>query len=184
MLLSPFLTATSDVRGNLAPASAVLSPSTKDWLKDRWQAAQDMSGTPIPGEHTITLSLKNKKKKKKGGPAGQQPQQQEYRSFVVERVVLDWETAHATDYSLICRESSGGASKTLLKRGFSPKSIRKKSKKHNVDDITSASGNLVSLLDSEGQAVGFSEIELVIHRPGTQWGSSLWRFEVWGSLEA
>eukprot|EP01043_Picozoa_sp_COSAG02_P090252 COSAG02_NODE_27131_length_616_cov_1.139265_1_plen_60_part_00 len=22
-----------------------------DWLKDRWQAAKDMNGTPIPGKH-------------------------------------------------------------------------------------------------------------------------------------
>lgn len=41
--------ATSDVRGNLGRPSVVTSPAVKDWLKDRWQAAVDMTGKPIRG---------------------------------------------------------------------------------------------------------------------------------------
>eukprot|EP00961_Rhodomonas_salina_P057788 776565-Rhodomonas_salina.1 len=49
VLLSEGKPATSDVRGNLGAAQTVTSSKMDDWLKDRWQAASDMSGTPIEG---------------------------------------------------------------------------------------------------------------------------------------
>merc|ERR1712137_181228 len=48
----------SDVRGNLGPAEVVTRGApARDWLKDRWQAAKDMSGAPLPGEHWLSVDL-------------------------------------------------------------------------------------------------------------------------------
>ena len=56
-LLSADRPAKASVRGNLAPASSVTTASTKDWLRDRWQAAADMNGTPVPGEHWVSVGM-------------------------------------------------------------------------------------------------------------------------------
>ncbi len=65
----------SDVRGNLAHATVVTNEAAQvlllllllllfslckmtfvqDWLKDRWQAAADMNGTPLPGPHWLQV---------------------------------------------------------------------------------------------------------------------------------
>ncbi|KAJ1388479.1 hypothetical protein B484DRAFT_425807, partial [Ochromonadaceae sp. CCMP2298] len=94
----PGVAATSDVRGNLGPVGVVLqSPPGTNWLKDRccvgtgtgrWQAASDMGGTALPGEHWVILDL--------GRDTG------------VARVVLDWEAAFANDYVIQGWEAEGG----------------------------------------------------------------------------
>lgn len=84
-LLSQGKPATSDVRGNLGPASVVTSSVNSDWLRHRWQAASDMNGTPIPGPHWITIDLQ---------------QQRRVRS-----VTIDFETAHATEFRIEQRRS-------------------------------------------------------------------------------
>ncbi|KAK3266463.1 hypothetical protein CYMTET_24914 [Cymbomonas tetramitiformis] len=71
---------TSDVRGNLGPASVVTSAAHGDWLKDRWQGAKDMSGTPIPGEHWLTIDL--------GRPCA------------IAQVEVDFEVAYAASYDV------------------------------------------------------------------------------------
>ena len=48
---------TASVRGNLGPASVVTSSRIDDWLKDRWQAAKNMQGTPISGAHWLEVDL-------------------------------------------------------------------------------------------------------------------------------
>lgn len=45
-LVSAGKSATASVRGNLGAPRVVTESSTNDWLRDRWQAAKDMSGTP------------------------------------------------------------------------------------------------------------------------------------------
>ena len=131
------------MRGNLAPASVVTSASTKDWLKDRWQAAADMNGTPIAGQHWVSSDL--------GG------------RHVATSVVLDWETACADDYAIQALE--GSAWVTLE----TERDSRKKSKQHVVDTLSVTSGGLEA-----------SQFRVLIRRPATHWGVSLWRFEVWG----
>jgi hypothetical protein len=49
-------------------------------IKDRWQAASDMGGTAIPGAHWVIMDFGT--------------------LVTVSAVVLDWETAHATQYRL------------------------------------------------------------------------------------
>ena len=74
-LISAGRPASSDVRGNLGPARVVTSEVVKDWLKDRWQAAKNMKGEPIPGPHWIEVDLG--------------------RSCTCSRFVIDFETAHS-----------------------------------------------------------------------------------------
>ena len=60
VLVSAGKPASSDVRGNLGPATVVTSNIVKDWLKDRWQAAKNMQGVPIPGPHWIEVDLEQR----------------------------------------------------------------------------------------------------------------------------
>jgi hypothetical protein len=32
----------------------------------------------------------------------------------------------------------------------------------------------------EQRSGGYRYVKLVIHKPATQWGSSVWRFQIWG----
>ena len=171
VLLSPFLQATADVHGNLGDPNVVLSPKVGDWLKDRWQAAKDMSGTPIKGNHWITLSPRNHSKRTV----------HRHPHFVVDRVVLDWETAHAKDYDLQrLRDDVKRSNAHWENLDLSPVGKRMSSRKHNIDTLSFKAHHS----DADGSPPHVSEplsaIRLFIHKPGTQWGSSLWRFEVWG----
>lgn len=58
VLVSENCPASSDIIGNLGPASVITSEVTKDWLKDRWQAAANMRGEPVPGPHYLQVDLK------------------------------------------------------------------------------------------------------------------------------
>lgn len=72
----------ADVKGNLGDASVVLQNQTDKWLKDRWQAASNMHGTAIRGQHRIHVVF------------------QQGRHVRVQRFLLDWETAYAEDYRI------------------------------------------------------------------------------------
>lgn len=92
VLLSVGRPASADVSGNLADASVLTRAAAPgDWLTDRWQAASDMSGTPIPGEHWVQVDLE--------------------RASDVDRVVLVFETAFSKRYTIQARlyEDSGWA---------------------------------------------------------------------------
>ena len=47
----------SSVRGNLGPPNVITQSNSDDWLADRWQAAKDMSGSPIEGKHWVMVDL-------------------------------------------------------------------------------------------------------------------------------
>ena len=129
----------------LAPASAVTSASTRDWLKDRWQAAADMNGTPISGEHWVSVDL--------GGP------------HLAVSFVLDWETACADDYAVqALRDGTWVTLPTTL-------DARTKSTQHVVDTLSVRVGR---------PALEAGQFRVLIRRPATRWGVSLWRFEIWG----
>ena len=75
------VTITTDVRGNLGPPEVMIQDSPgKDWIHDRWQAASNMHGTAIPGSHWVQLEFSE--------------------PIIINKVILDWEAAHADDYVL------------------------------------------------------------------------------------
>ena len=147
ILLSSGKPATASVRGNLGPATVVTSESTADWLTDRWQAAADMSGTPIPGEHWVEIDLEH--------------------IASLSRVVLDWETAHATAWTIRARLYEDSSWATLAV-GTESSSVSSSLPQHVIQQV---------LLPPGARA---RYIKLLIHSPATRWGSSLWRFQVWG----
>lgn len=80
ILLSKDRPVISDVRGNLGPASVVTNEDMNDWLKDRWQAAKNMNGEPIPGEHWLEIDLQ--------------------RKCIIHRILIDWEDAYSDAWTV------------------------------------------------------------------------------------
>lgn len=146
VLLSAGCPAAADVRGNLGPASVITSSVNEDWLRHRWQAAADMGGTPIKGPHWVQTDLQH--------PAA------------VSKVVIDFETAFADDYRLLCRERADSPWVSLKHT----KTKRSRHSKHVVDTLQiSPSATLCRF------------VQLAIAKPGTQWGTSVWELKVFGS---
>ena len=175
--------ATADVRGNLGPATVVVQakPGT-DWIHDRWQAASNMHGKQIPGEHWVQLEFKES-------------------SVVADKVVLDWETAYADEYILeaslepITDETATtdkvwilfdgrnsqdvGSMRSVTESGKSP-GVKEPRPLHVVHEIQ---------LDKGGNSHGsnrhkpFRFLRLHILKSVTGWGVSLWQFDVYGFLE-
>ena len=113
------VTVTSDVRGNLGPASVILqNPPGTNWIKDRWQAAGDMHGTAIPGQHWVQLDFGNLHSHSRGRGRGRSLEME----MEIDRVVIDWEAAYAKDYRI---EISMGDSEAKAKAEAKSKSTRK-----------------------------------------------------------
>lgn len=178
--------ATSDVRGNLGPASVVIQPKPgDDWLRDRWQAASDMHGTNIPGAHWIQLDLGS--------------------DVVVDSVVLDWETAYADMYRL-----EGSLYPVVGNENEASMTEDHRIEKGNVNtnvkvwilfDGTDPAQEVVRSVSKSGQSPGVKTklplhivhkihpisvkqpiryLRLNILKSQTGWGVSLWQFDVYG----
>lgn len=164
-----------------------------DWLRDRWQAASDMSGKPIPGPHWVSIEL----------DAG----------CAASEALIDWETARADDYELQVRAVCGGsparAAKAQAKvEGAAARSAAVPSAvvaSTATDDgegqawttltstrisRTTSERHVVDVVRVEETAAALSitsttrarlEYRLHIRTPATQWGVSLWRLQLWGS---
>ena len=170
-LLSERKPATASVRGNLGPASVITSEATADWLKDRWQAAKNMRGEPIRGQHWVEVDLQ--------WPKG----------CLVTRSVVDWETAYATAYHLQGLSHKSGAWLPIASFQRLPSSAvtTTKAKQHVVHDLRLAEPPFLSspaLGGSSGEDDTanrlVTKVRLLIDRPATRWGVSIWRFQVHG----
>jgi hypothetical protein len=163
---------TTDVRGNLGPASVLIENGT-DWLKSRWQAASDMHGTAIVGMHWVDLEF--------DAPVH------------LTCIVLDWETAYSDDYKvegkshdqdhgitfvLDTQHGHDVASyRTVREEGRSPGVPKLKLPMHVIHtwNMTSSS----SWQDAE--KIGIDSLRLVIRKPfHSGWGVSLWKVDVFG----
>jgi hypothetical protein len=150
LLLSAGLPATSDVRGNLGEPSVVTSERVADWLADRWQAAANMQGAPIPGEHWLEIDL--------GAPA------------LATRFLLDWEKANAVAWTVEGRLSPAAPWRALARGAAACETSR--SEMHIVQEVDAEA--------AAARAEPVRHVRLVIHEPATAWGASLWRFHVYG----
>jgi hypothetical protein len=79
-LLSAGRPVQASARGNLGPPDVVTSEAVADWLADRWQAAANMQGDPLPGEHWLEVDL--------GAPCS------------LSHVLIDYEKAYADSYTV------------------------------------------------------------------------------------
>lgn len=167
------VTATADVRGNLGPAAVVIQPIPgNDWLHDRWQAASNMHGKNIPGQHWIQLEFD--------------------APILVDSIRLDWETAYASEYRIegsmqpIITDSDvdqawalfdasnpdDQSRRTEEKTGQSP-GVKETMPLHVVHTIHSVSNG--------HRPVRY--LRLHILKSATGWGVSLWQFDVLGYWE-
>ena len=122
---NPNVILTTSTRGNLGPPTVLnQNPPGSDWIKDRWQAASDMHGTAIKGSHWVHLDfsqllLLDHENGGEGGHGGVSGR----RGIQMTKIVLDWETAFATDYRIEGR----------MDRPPSPSSIQHESSLRGVD---------------------------------------------------
>lgn len=172
---------TADVGGNLGPPSVLnqVVPGN-DWLKDRWQAASDMHGTEIKGQHWVELDFA-------------QMREQDV-AFWPAYAVLDWETAVSTNYVIYGRRR--------LEDDGDPWTILFDSKKHAYDTTTSGKSpgvkqemplhyvhnvTLEERPSPEAARVDIREepklvdaIKIVIRSSDHGWGVSLWQVDIYG----
>ena len=182
------VTIRSDVRGNLGPASVLLQdPPGADWIKDRWPAASDMGGTAIRGSHWILVDFSG------AVPGG--------GGVEASRLVLDWETSYASDYTVgvradappggggggeddagWCRLFDGGDGADLPRRtsaesGRSP-GVKARMPLHVVHTIDLAGADP----SRRGGCGRFRYLRLFIRRGARPWGVSLWQLDVYGRV--
>ncbi len=153
----------TDVRGNLGPPEVMLNNKT-NWLQDRWQAASDMHGTEIKGQHWVVIQF-----------------QQTVR---VTDIRLDWETAYSDDYvirgqtlanatvwTLDSKDKSAiQRHRTVHETGVSPGVKNQKLPLHIVHDYTNLS-----------TTEPIQQLQILIRSPFHRgWGVSLWSVQVFG----
>lgn len=166
----------SDVRGNLGPASVVVQAKPgADWIHDRWQAASNMHGKQIPGEHWIQLEFEH--------------QNQNDTTVVCDRIVLDWETAYADDYVLEASlepiaENPNNKNVWVLFDGrnqtqvASMRSVTESGRSPGVTEPLPL--HVVHEIRLGKSSRPFSFLRLHILKSKTGWGVSLWQFDVYG----
>jgi hypothetical protein len=150
VLLSSNRPVKSDVRGNLGPAQVITSETMNDWFADRWQAAKDMSGRPILGEHWVEIDLQ--------------------RNCIINSFIIDWEDGYSDSWVIEGRkfEDDDGFILAISRKA----KITSTSLHHIVHEVEATQ------YDHEFSSVRY--IRLTIRKPATKWGVSIWRFQVWG----
>ena len=150
-LLTPYVTSvTSDVHGNLGDPIVVLSENVENWLRDRWQAASNMQGSPIPGDHYLHLFLNQK--------------------AIIKHVIIDFETAYSDHYRLI---GCVAANDCVIELATS--TSRKV--------IDTSKNHIIHLIETSIESQ-VTSVKLVIDKPSTRWGTSIWRLQLHGYLVA
>lgn len=163
ILLSNGCPVKADVRGNLGQPSVITNELVDDWLTDRWQAAKNMNGDPIPGVHFVEIDL--------------------LKECYISNILIDWETAYSNDWEI--RGCSAGCD-----AGPDDPSGRVEAVDRVKWVMLATSSNIVSTRLSHQHVIQeividkqerIRRVRLTILRPSTRWGSSIWRLQVWGS---
>lgn len=160
-LISEGATVTASVRGNLGPPSVVTSPIVADWLLDRWQAAKNMRGEPIPGHHWLCLDLK-------------------FPAHNVSRFTIDYENAYSDNYSIdaFCKNMRKWITVFKSKSGIEEVKTRK-SYQHVVHDIALRNPIYPCGLSSVNS---ITKVRLYIFKPFERWGTSVWSISLYGYI--
>eukprot|EP00929_Paragymnodinium_shiwhaense_P084389 TRINITY_DN45113_c0_g2_i1.p1 TRINITY_DN45113_c0_g2~~TRINITY_DN45113_c0_g2_i1.p1 ORF type:complete len:349 (+),score=75.12 TRINITY_DN45113_c0_g2_i1:99-1145(+) len=163
--------ARSDVRGNLGAASLITKAGPgKNWLKDRWQAAADMNGTPLKGEHWLAIEM-------------------EEEGAHLTRVVIDFEDAHAAEYILetgdslrgpwhelatIEEQSTGGRPVGFAQIWPGGGPVKVQSRKQHVEHTLEK--------PEESRWLARKYVRVRFTKPATAWGVSVWRLRMFGQM--
>jgi hypothetical protein len=184
----PAIKVTSDVRGNLGPASVIIQdPPGKDWIHDRWQAAGDMHGTSIPGQHWVILDF--------GTDAPRH----------LTKVVVDWEAAYSNDYRVEVSRTNTAVATTSSETDIGEDHsddwcvlYDAKKKQHASARLVEQYGqspgvkkktplHVLHTIDLEGtqmqsNCASFRYLRIYINNSPTGWGVSIWELDVYGRL--
>lgn len=148
------------VNGNLGSPGVVTDPKSVDWLKDRWQAAKDMSGNPIPGDHFLVVDLQSLSE--------------------VNQVIIDFETAFAKDYTVKIASNFDGPWTNMFEvvnnKCAGVHSLHMQKKKQHVTHYLSLGG------DEKPPSGRFVQFAMSKTGRATQWGVSLWYIGIYGSI--
>ena len=189
------VTITSSARGNLGPPSVLnQDPPGTDWLKDRWQAASDMHGSAIPGSHWVILDISRMLSSTN-------------EEVYLTKIVLDWETAFASDYRIETRidppTSPGGINDNWCVlydggKGNQPKhetntryplvtndeygqspGVKEKLPLHIIHTID-WSGNSTDSDEFDERCHHTKYARIFIRKSARGWGVSLWQVDIYG----
>ncbi len=155
---------TTDVRGNLGPASVLIQNQTTDWIKDRWQAASDMHGTNIHGPHYVQLDwsyvwvVVNGQEVKLRGTvtATDAIPKSGALNVIIRRVVLDWEAAYSDNYDIqIWNDKAIGTDQWMSIFTMRPIKTKRPQRDENTTDVPKfdANGGIVTSMEW-GQSPG------------------------------
>jgi hypothetical protein len=158
-------TVTASVRGNLGPPSVVVSDSVENWLKDRWQAASDMHGTAIQGSHWVQLDF--------------------HRHVMVDKVILDWESAYSDDYQIQSIDSQTNQTTVLYDTTSMANPLIRQHKSREWGQSPGVEFKCPLHIEHTitlPKAVAVNSIlQLWIRKPAKHgWGVSLWTVQVYG----
>jgi hypothetical protein len=161
--------ATCDVKGNLGDCNVVIQNTPgKDWIKDRWQAASDMGGTSIRGNHWIILDFINNVKN-------------------INKIELDWESAYCEDYRLEIKLNNDNTNEwfVIYNATNSNDIIRRKTIKSGQSpgvkyEMPLHIKHIINFNNIDNNP--FRYLRLFIVKPANFWGVSLWQFDVYGEV--
>jgi hypothetical protein len=137
----------------------------KDWLKDRWQAAANMVGTPMEGEHWLVVDL--------GHPCR------------VARAAVDFEDAHAALYDVELSDVGASGPWRLLRTVDA--TALAAATCATCPGVTRAPKHVVHRFETPvlpGQENAARWVRLRLRTLATRWGVSVWRIQLWGSCAA
>jgi len=173
----PKVVVTSDAKGNLGPASVIVQdPPGKNWIKDRWQAAGDMHGTALPGQHWVMLDFG------------------EGASIHVTKILIDWEAAFAKNYRIEGAQTIETHPKINARKWcvlFDGNDDSQKNKRE-VEEYGQSPGvkfkmplHITHTIHLEDALTGTScpplrYLRVFINKPGRGWGVSIWELDVYG----
>ena len=160
----------SSVKGNLSPANIVLNGKSNNWLKDRWQAAKNMQGVPIPGKHFIQFIFKN-------------------NIDMIKQITLDYETAYSSKYVLTVYNDQHPTNNIVTLYSYKVKPIENnicqpspadKSKNKHVIYILNCNTNNDMFKDENGNVIENINTFKIEMEHSTNWGVSLWNVDIIG----
>jgi hypothetical protein len=199
----------ADVRGYLGLPSVVTSESTNKQT-DRWQASLDMRGIPIGGHHWLRIDLGRLAYISRMLIDWEEGYSLDYAVHGRVEPLDDCGSGGLTGSAASTAPSEGCLNpKEGWIKIFDTKDSRKSgihletttSFKHVIHEFVTVGtpttesqhgltfgGNTVLAVDGtirESDLIGpFRVVKLLIRSPATKWGSSVWRWQVWGAEQA
>ena len=175
-LLSASKKVRSNTRGNLGPPEVVTNDEIKNWLNDRWQAASDMRGTPLKGKHWLEIDLG--------------------KSCILTSTLLDFEAAYSQDWTIEGKADFSSTNWFDVTSSKSPTFQQTKLKLENYDHVIQivniTNYNYGAAEDQRHDNYGIDKrwtdhdgnkvryVRLVINSSSTRWGTSVWRWKLFG----